>query len=175
MKLLAAISLYIGLLILEVSVLPRLIEGIPPLLTLAGLVVGLARLEFRSGFWFAGCAGLLHDTVLAGASSFTIFALTVFLVMHTFRALTQWDVPIAAIATVAVGLLSAPLAWVAASVAASAFFGLPRHSIEFGDLVHRTALQEVIFSSLWFSAFAWFLIRRFRWQRARELVRLSAM
>ncbi len=175
MRFLAAISCYGGLFLLEVAILPRLTGSAAPTLTLAGLVVGLALLDFRSGFWFAGLTGLLHDTVLAGSTSYTIFALTLLFAMRGFRALTQWDVPLADIAAMAFGLLMTPLAWVGASIAAGIFFAVPERVIAVGDLAHRTVVKEILFSFLWFPALSWLLIRRSRWQRAREVLRLSGM
>lgn len=160
-------------LILETVVLPGFFGAYVPTLSLGVLVMGVSTQPFLAGFWFAGLSGLLRDSLAPpGDATHTIFFFLIFLLVHGFRIIAQWDEPSLRIGGALFALISIPVTWVLASRIGEAVLRLSPHGFSWRDAASATAVREVLFSMLWFSAFFWLTMRWFRRIRHQELNRI---
>lgn len=160
-------------LLLEVSVLPSFFGTMTPILTLAVLIIGIAMQDFWPGFWFTGLSGLARDILApASAATHTPFLFGIFLIMHLFRIIAQWEEPLSRMGSAIAGLVGIPIAWVLASAVGRLALGLAPSTLALPDLVSRPAFREIIFSSVWLGVFCWFTLRRFGKKRATRLSQL---
>lgn len=174
MTLIFWLLIYLGILILEVAVLPVFGGSWTPAAASAFLVMGIALQDFYPAFWFAGLAGLTADFFLSPGSlvSHTVLALTVFFVVSFFRAVTQLDQPLYTIASLAVGFLACPLSWFSAILAARTFF--QQSDMAFSDSFRfdRLFLMATVYASIFIAVFSWLFVRRFARRRATRLSQL---
>lgn len=174
MKFIFWFSTYIFLVVMEISVLPPFLSTSDLPLAAAVLILGTVSLNFRSGFWFAGLAGLAHDTLLAPGAfvSHTAFAFFIFFAIHFFKTLIQWNEPLDRIGATVVGFLAIPLAWPAGVAVSHIFFKSPLSGVDFALLSGAMAVRWVIFAGAVAAGFAIMRLRRFRRRRVSQLTYL---
>ena len=170
MKTILWLGVYLAVLIAEVTVLPQWLGVSAPALHFGVLAIGIASQDFLPGFLFAGLSGIARDALAPpSVAAHALFSLAVFFCMRLFLALSDWDEPMRRIGAVAIGILTAPPAWLIASAIAALVFGAASPAPGIADLWTTTALRETLFAAIWFLAFSWLAFRRGRHTRESEL------
>lgn len=154
--------------VMESAILPRVLGGLTPSLTIAALIIGIAAQRFWPAFTFAVLAGMIQD-IAAGGGIHTFTALGTFFAMQAFAAITQWEEPLARIGAAAVGLTLQPLLWQLGVRVAGLAFGTAASPLRGADIISRAALREVLFALAWFGLFTWRTFRTATERRAHRL------
>lgn len=165
-----ALAYFVGL-ILETSVLPVFFSTGAPGISSAILIICITYLSFTSGMWLAAFAGLIRDFLFnPGFSASQVFlVMFIFLAMHLFRVISQWDEPLYRVSSVVVGFAVWPFALMASLSLNQLVLG---QSLALGELfsgIMRLVGNELAFILVLLFVFSWFTIRRFTKRRSFEL------
>ncbi len=171
MRIVVWLLLYIAAVIVETALLPGLAGSYwVHSLSTTLLIVGIASQSFSDGFWLASLAGFIFDALLAApaAISAIAFAMAVFAVISTFKALVELDEPLYSIASVVIGFAALPLAWFLA-ISASKLLDTRIEAATRVLMPMRFMANEAVFALVFVMIYAWVSIHRFSKKRVQEL------
>lgn len=164
---------YLSALLAESVAVPAITGRFSPLLTIPVLLIGITRLNFWPGLFFALTSGLARD--IASPAGWEVHAIThlgIFLAVAGLRRCTQWEEPLAGVGAVAVGLAALVPGRALAVWLGNAVFGTSAAPFGWHDAFTRAALFDAAFIILWGSGFLYLAIARSRLRRARRLAHL---
>lgn len=165
---------YIFILFCEIFVLPKFFGASVLPFSFSIAIIAIADQVFLPGILFASLAGVLRDLVTPEAApSHTIFFLAIFLFMHFFRVITNWDEPMGRIGSIFSGLLLQVGAWTVSIALSSIFLIHASISDAFRSATAYVSPFDILFEFLWFVLYAWLMIGRYRRLRTAALATLG--